>query len=233
MTDDTTTTDKAAGHPNHPNRDASQLSFSDVESTEEDALVSQQQNEQFSPELYKKWYNAKGRKGFLSLDTWLDAGKASVDIGEIVDGAGGPRNTKVWTNVVALATYLAAVRDGRAGVLYPAKGKDRPTPETYVYYGGAMTDAGPVSRILKIHHWQDPQGNYDETSFVFKTGHFAARMSSSGAFLPDMSKPVSSNLIRMSRVEMAEMSYRLDLALNAFAATTGDWLAKLNGKAKR
>lgn len=183
----------------------------------------------FEDDVYKKWFRTKDRSGFLAIRTWLDAGKISVDVGELgQEGLKG--NTQVWANAIDLALYTRAVYDDRATALFPSQRNT--SPETFVYYGGGQIDGKPVSRILKIEHWSTGSGDsksYDASAFAWKCGHFAARKTDSGAFIPDMSKGLSQNSIKVSRLEMAEISYRLNVAINAFAARTDDAFRALNG----
>lgn len=186
----------------------------------------------FDDDVYKKWFRSKDKSGFLAIRTWLEAGKVSIDIGE-TGGQGLKGNTQVWTNAVELVTYLRAVYDGKGPALYPRQ-KNSPE-ESFVYYGGGQLDGKPVSRILKVEHWSTGSGDsksYDASSFAWKCGHFAARKAESGAFIPDMSKSLSQNMIKVSRREMAEMYYRLDLAINTFAAQNADVFRALNGNNK-
>lgn len=190
----------------------------------------QVQQQEFEDDIYKKWFRTKSQSGFLAVRGWLEAGKVSVDIGELGEG-GLKGNTNCFTNAVQLAVYLRAVVEGRAAELYPP-GNGAPSPESFVYYGGGNTKTGPVSRILKIHHWKKGTGDsatYDASSFVWKCGHFGARTTQSGAFVPDYNKVLSTNLIKVTRQEMAEVSYRLDLALQAFTATHANAFKALNG----
>jgi hypothetical protein len=166
----------------------------------------------YEDELYKRWYKSGGKSGFISITPWWGGGKLAIDIGEALDS--GVKNTKVWTNVIDIAVYLRAVYDGKATSLYPANERmGAPTSESFVYYGGGEQDGKPVSRVMKIHHWGSKEKGYDSSAFVWKAGHFAARKSQTGAFIPDMSNPLSVNLIKITRKEMAEISYRIDLAL--------------------
>lgn len=190
----------------------------------------------YGEDLYKKWFRTGASGGFLSLRPWWDAGKLSVDIGEIDAGGGLKGHTNVWVGVIQLSVYLSAVANGVDAVLFPANAKAGLPSPGMVYYGGAMTESGPVSRILKIHHWMHGDGDdasFDKTAFVWKTGIFEGRRSQTGAFIPDMSKPArSQNMIKASLVEMAEMAYRLDVGIRAFAAQTPDWATRFNGKKK-
>lgn len=190
----------------------------------------------YGEDLYKKWFRTGSSGGFLSLRPWWDAGKLSVDIGEI-DASGGLRgHTNVWVGVITLSVYLQAVAGGADSVLYPANAKAGLPSPGMVYYGGAMTDSGPVSRILKVHHWMHGEGEeatFDPNGFVWKTGIFEGRRSSTGAFIPDMSRPPrSSNMIKATRLEMAEMAYRLDVGIRAYASEHPDWATRFGGKKK-
>lgn len=187
------------------------------------------QRQDFEDDIYKKWFRSKDRSGFLTLRHWFEAGKVSIDVGEL-SGEGLKGNTQVWTNAIALGTYLRSVTNGTAALLYPAQRGT--SAEAFVYYGGGKIDGRPVSRILKVEHWSTGSGEnrrYDESAFAWKCGHFVARQTDSGAYIPDMSQSLSQNSIRVTRTEMAEMSYRLDIALHSFAARTDDVMRALNG----
>lgn len=186
--------------------------------------------ENFKDDLYKKWFRTKDRNGFIAVREWLDAGKISVDIGEVREG-GLKNHTMAWANAVELVVYLKAVVDGNASELYPAP-KGGGSPETFTYYGGATIDGKPVSRILKVEHWSTMKGDqkvFDASGFAWKCGHFAARKQDSGAFIPDMSKPLSQNKIKVSKKEMAEIFYRLDLTIRSYVAKEDDPMRGLNG----
>lgn len=192
--------------------------------------------QQFEDDIYKKWYKTKDRSGFVALNGWLDAGKVSLDVGEL-DNEHLKGSTKVWVNAVELFVFLDSIRNGTSHKLFPKKGNDNPTNESFAYYGGGKMDGSPVSRILKIHHWQTAFGDtptFDDRSFVIKTGHFPAKEAYSGAFIRDASKPpLSINMIKMSRLEMVEMAIRLELALNGYAAKKHDFFRNLNGNEGR
>lgn len=178
----------------------------------------------FEPEIYKKFWRTKTAGGFLAIRSWFDAGKLSLDIGETAPEGGLVSNTIVWTPVVPFATYLRAITTNTARTLYPATGTA--APETFLYFGGSNTEQGPVSRIIKVAYWS---GATTGEAFEFKAGHFKAQESSSGAFLPDMKSPLSQNKIKILRREMAEMSYILDLTVQAYTSKE-NWLSHLHGK---
>lgn len=168
--------------------------------------------EERTPAIFKKWFKTKTRSGFISLTPWFDALKVSVDIGEVANGK-VTSNTLVWTDLIGLTAYLKSVANGTSLSAYGET-------EEYSTYGGARIEGKPVSRIFKVHQWEDNKG------FAWKTGHFAARQSDSGAFIPDMTKKISSNLIKVTRPEMHEMALRLELGLQAFTASKpNNWFA--------
>lgn len=179
----------------------------------------EQDTNNHSPEMYKKWFRTRDRSGFLSIRPWTEKNKCAIDIGELNGTGKMQSHTLVWTEMIALATYLRAVAQGSASTIYPANARAGvATNEGFTTYGGGRVDGKPVSRILKVHYWQNGTGEnatFDPTSFAWKCGHFEARESASGAYIPDMTKGVSQNLIKVSRAEMAEMAYRLDLELQA------------------
>lgn len=174
-----------------------------------------------SPEIYRKWFKTKEKSGFLTIKDALAIGRVSVDIGEV--GEKLKSSTLVWVNAVELAVYLKAVEAGTFAQLYGTGD----TVGTFTYYGGANTKKGTVSRILKVEPLKP-----DMKSFYWKAGIFEARVSATGAFMPEMDKPVSMNLIKVSLLETKEILYRLDLAINSYAARHEDW-ANSFSKAKK
>lgn len=181
------------------------------------------EEQDYGTDLYKKWFKSGDRSGFLSLRPWLDAGKISVDIGEL-KGKQLVSNTQVWANIVDLNTFLKSVAEGTAAKLYPANTRQQvQTPEGFTYFGGGEMDGKVVSRIIKIHHWQNGDDSYDTNGFAWKTGHFEGRKSGTGAIIPDMSKCLSMNMIKLTRQDMALAAMRLNLTLSGHAARKEDW----------
>lgn len=178
-------------------------------------------------EIHKQWFRTKDKQGFLGIRAAFDIGKVAIDIGELGGGGGLAGATLVYTNVMPFATYMRAVATGRADQLFPANNKMKTPAGAYVYYGGSQAGGKPVSRILKVL----PDGG----RFQWKTGHFDAKVTSTGAFMPtDMTAPLSANMIMVSSAQMAEISARIDLALHAYAAGNkpGDILLALSGGRK-
>ena len=183
-------------------------------------------DQKFEGDLFKKYFKLQTTGGFIAVRKWLEGGKLSVDIGELAASGGLVNNTLIWTPVIPFATYLRSITNNTADRLYSATKQNG--PESFIHYGGGNTSDGPISRLFKVAHWyNDDTGN----SFEFKTGHFKATQSATGAFVPDMSKVISVNKIKVLRSEIAEMSYVVDLALQSFAGSD-NWLSCINGKEK-
>jgi hypothetical protein len=172
--------------------------------------------------LYKKYFKSAKAEGFLTLRPWLEACKFQVEVGDVSDGA--LKSVSIaYVDAIELATYLRAVISGHAEALYPADVKNGiHTPESYVAYGGGNTPGGDVvARIVKIHHWSSG-GNADSSAFAWKCGTFEGRRTNTGAVVPDLQKPITQNMIRVTRQEMAIISYRADLALQGHLAKVGE-----------
>jgi hypothetical protein len=181
--------------------------------------------------LWKKWSVSGGVGRFLTVRPWIAAGKVAADIGETEGGGPLKGHTLAWANTLQLTTFLTAVRDGRGTVLYKATAKE--PAENYAYFGGAMIEGQPVSRILKIHHWPLKDGKFDDTAFIWKCGHFKADKSKTGAFIPkDMKNPISFHSIKVNRLEMAELATAMHMVMVNHAANTtpNDWLEQVSGR---
>lgn len=193
-------------------------------------------DKKYEDDVFKKWFKTGSKQGFVSIRAAFPIGKFVIDIGETGDG-GLKGNTQCYVNAVDLATYIKAVYDGVAPRLYTKNGKAGvPTDEGFVYYGGSAKDknysGNAVSRVLKVHHWVTGSGDsasFDNNAFVWKCGHFAGKVTATGAILPNMSSPLSVNSIKVTRVEMAQINMRMQLALSAFAAKQDDFFRSLNG----
>lgn len=181
------------------------------------------EQEEFSQDLYKHWFKFGERSGFLALRPWLETLKISVDIGDLTGGS-LKQNTLVWANIVELSTYLTAVRNGTAAKLYPKNDKaGAPTDEGFVYYGGGSVNGKAVSRVLKIHLWETKDGSVDQDGFAWKTGHFEGTKSDTGAYIPNLSKPLSINMIKIPRQKMSEIAFRVELCLIGHAVRNVLW----------
>jgi hypothetical protein len=194
---------------------------------DEETVVIADNDKKIIPDLYKKWFKSPSASGFLSVKPLLGIGKFRIDIGATGSDATLKSHTETFVDSILFATYLRSVTSGSGKSIYVANAKmGVPTDEGVAFYGGGTgQDGKPISRIFKSHHWRKGDGAYDESAFVFKCGHFKANKSSSGAFLPDMQNPLSTDSIKVTRVEMAEISYRVDLCLNAYANSNPEWFA--------
>lgn len=182
-----------------------------------------QSEKTYEKDLYKKWFRSKTQSGFLSIRPWFAGMKFRIDIGKISADGKLAGNTHVFVDAVDFAAWLRAVTNGTAETTYPINQKTGAlTPESFVSYGGAEIQGKPISRIFKVHYWQAGD-TFDPTAFVFKTGHFNAKKTESGAFLPDMKSPISVDSIKVSRQEIYSISYLVDLALMSHVANKSNW----------
>lgn len=157
--------------------------------------MEQDPHEHREGELYKKWFRTKTQSGFLTIRPWFAALKVSVDIGEINTADNKIKShTLTWVDMIPLIAHL----------------RSTPTGE-FSAFGGARLDGKPISRIFKLE---------DGT---WKCGHFEAKESKTGAFIPDTAKPLSSNFIRMREPEEQEVLVRLEAALFGYAARNPEW----------
>jgi len=164
--------------------------------------------------LYKKWFKSKTQSGFLAIKPWFDGMKFSIDIGKTNSAGKLESSTNCFVDAVDFAAYLRSVVSGTAVANFPPNERlNLSYPESFVSYGGTMTAAGsPISRIFKIQYYTNG-GTADLFNFIWKVGHFKARKSDTGAFIPDMKAPLSVDFIRVSRQDTVSISYLCDLAL--------------------
>lgn len=183
----------------------------------------------FEPALYKEWFKTRSAAGFISLTPWFNnpdgkpVGKLVVDIGSVDSNNAVTSTTKCYVDAVDLAVYLRSVVNGTAETLYPQR-TGVYSPESFVVFGGTAGDT-PVARVLKIEWWgakKDSSGDRN-SGFVWKTGHFDGKVTDQGAIQPIYDKPRSGDMIKRTRQQMHTISYRLDLALSAWAASTPRW----------
>jgi hypothetical protein len=181
------------------------------------------ENKEFSTDLYKKWFRSKSQSGFLAIRPWFDALKFKIDIGKTSSDGKLLSSTNVFVDSIDLAAYLRSIANQTAVVNFPVNEKTNiPTPEGFVSYGGAVIEGKPISRIFKSHYWQSGE-TFDSTSFVWKCGHFAAKKSDSGAFIPDMKQMISMDTIKVTRQDICSISYLLDLSLTSYVTNNTDW----------
>lgn len=195
----------------------------------EDGNDASVEEREFGADLYKKFYRGRAGGGFLTLRPWMEAGKVSIDVGAVTAEGKLRSSTVVWANLIDLAVYLRSVTTGVGARLYPVNARaGLPTEEAFASYGGDAAKA--VARVLKIHHWESGPGVFNDGAFAWKTGHFKGKVTATGAIIPDMAAVLSRDMIQVSRTEMATISYRVDLAISAYAASTPEWMEHFNGK---
>lgn len=180
-------------------------------------------NKEYQQDLYKKWFRSKTQSGFLAIRPWNEALKMKIDIGKTSAEGKLISSTAVFVDSIDFAAYLRSITIGMASVNYPANDKmGIPTAEGFVSYGGTTLDGKPISRIFKSHYWQTGD-TVDSTAFVWKCGHFAARKSESGAFIPDMKSPISVDQIKVTRQDICSISYLMDLSMISHVTNNQDW----------
>lgn len=178
---------------------------------------------QYHNDLYKKWFRSKSQSGFLAIRPWFDALKFKIDIGKTSPDGKLLSSTNVFVDAIDFGAYLKSIANATAVVNFPPNERTNiPTAEGFVSYGGATLDGKPVSRIFKAHYWQSGD-EYDTSAFVWKCGHFAARKSDSGAFIPDMKQLISMDSIKVTRQDVCSISYLIDLALTSHVSNKIDW----------
>jgi hypothetical protein len=193
---------------------------------DEDAHVPQSDDGKpasYGQDLYKKWFRSKTQNGFVSIKPWLDALKLKIDIGKTSSDGKLISSTNVFVDAIDFGAYLRSLTNGTGPHNFPANDRSGiPTAEGFASYGGAIIEGKPVSRIFKAHYWQN-NDTYDENAFAWKCGHFAARKSDSGAFIPDMKSPISVDLIKVTRQDICSISYLVDLAMISHVTQTREW----------
>lgn len=178
----------------------------------------------YDQDLYKKWFRSKTQSGFLSIKPWYQGLKFKIDIGKTSPDGKLLSSTMVFVDAIDFSAYLKSVNNFTAERLFPANDKSGvPTNEGFVSYGGGIIESKPVSRIFKCHHWQNSDNTFDTSAFVWKCGHFAARKTESGAFIPDMKSPISVDSIKVTRQDLLSISHMLDLSLISHVTNNSDW----------
>jgi len=179
----------------------------------------------YDQDLYKKWFRSKTQSGFVSIKPWYQGLKLKIDIGKTSSDGKLTGSTMVFVDAIDFAAYLDSIINGTAKTNFPMNEKNgSPTPESFVSYGGGIIDSKPISRIFKSHYWQNLNDKtYDEKAFVWKCGHFTARKTDSGAFIPNMSSPVSVDSIKVTRQDIVSIAFILKLSLNSHVTNNPDW----------
>lgn len=177
----------------------------------------------YEQDLYKKWFRSKSQSGFISIRPWFAGMKFKIDIGKTGPDGKLTSSTNAFVDAVDFAAWLRSVINGTAVKDFPANQRTGAvTNESFVSYGGTEINSRPVSRILKIQHWQNGE-TFDTAAFMFKVGHFDARKSDTGAFLPNMQSPISVDSIKVTRQDLHSISYLVDLALASHVTNKVNW----------
>jgi len=181
-------------------------------------------SKKYDQDLYKKWFRSKTQSGFVSIKPWYQGLKLKIDIGKTSSDGKLLGSTMVFVDAIDFAAYLDSVINGTAKTNFPINEKNgSPTNESFVSYGGGIIDSKPISRIFKSHYWQNSDKSYDEKAFVWKCGHFTARKTDSGAFIPNMSSPVSVDSIKVTRQDIVSIAFILKLSLTSHVTNNPDW----------
>ena len=192
-----------------------------IDELQEKDLPSQEKN--YEKPLYKKWFRSKNQSGFVSIRPWFQGMKFSIDIGKTSSDGKLESSTACFVDAVDFAAYLKSIVNGNAVINFPSSSRaGTNTNEGFVSYGGGIINNQPVSRIFKCQYWMS-NDVVDESSFIWKSGHFKARKSDSGAFIPDMKSPISVDSIKVTRTEIVSISYLLDLCLQSHVSNNIDW----------
>ena len=204
--------------------DVDQLEF--MMSQVEEPVTADSLQKEYEKDLYKKWFRSKTQSGFLSIKPWYQGLKFKVDIGKTSQDGKLISSTMVYLDAIDFSAYLNSVVAGTASTNYPANDRTGvPTAEGFVSYGGGIIESKPISRIFKAHYWQNSDNTVDNSAFVWKCGHFAARKTDSGAFIPDMKSVISVDSIKVTRAELASIAHILNLSLISHVTNKSDWYA--------
>jgi hypothetical protein len=167
-------------------------------------------NKEFEKPVFKHFFKTKSMGGFLTITPFNEGRKFNIEVGEVGADDKLKQVTNAYVEFVNLAAFLRAVVRGTASEVYrdPKVG-----PATFTQFGGALVDNKPVSRVLKITPmFTDFNAKVYDTPlpFQWKCGHFEAKKTGVGAFIPNMGKPLQQNGIKISRQTMEEISYLVD-----------------------
>ncbi len=161
------------------------------------------EEKKYADPLFKHVFKTKSFGGFLSIYPFDQGSKFNIQIGELDADNKLVQVTSTYVEYVLLGAYLKAVVLGREKEAFtPPKIE----PGTLQVFGGGNVDGNDVARVLKV----DPPSG-EANSFNWKCGHFKGRKTSTGAYIPDMSSPIQTNYIKISRQTMHEISYIIDL----------------------
>lgn len=174
----------------------------------------------FKKDLYKKF----GRDRFCSIRPWIEANKIVVDIGQFDPDSGKLKSaSNAFLDIVKFGTYLRAVTNCVAMNIYRKDSRMQvETDEGVTFFGGGQIDGRPVSRIFKAQYWKTGD-SFDPSAFMWKIGHFEGTEQGKGIIAPNFKAPLSVDSIKMTRIEIAEISYSIDMFLTGHVARNSDW----------
>lgn len=160
-------------------------------------------------DTFKKWSQLNGVQRFTSVRAWPEANKAVIDIGYLEKNV-MKSHTEVYVDLIAFTTYLRAIENNTAAELY----KD----EKFSSYGGAERDGKVISRVFVCEYWDKDS----KQAFRLKTGHLVGQKTATGAYMPKSPNEIlSSDSMKLTRTDLHEISYRLQLAIDAYVNQTG------------
>ena len=113
-------------------------------------------------------------------------------------GGGSLVETREFKDAYALLTFLADQQDDLSRRACIGLGHDRLLPQARQVLGDPVRRR-VIGTAMRREPW--PRRN-----------------------MPDWKKPISVNSIKVTRVDIAEISYTLDIALQAYAVQSKDWL---------
>lgn len=157
-------------------------------------------DKKFEEPIFKHFFKTKTFGGFCSIIPFNEGRKFNIQVGQVEADNKLKQFTPTYVEFVLLGAYLRSVVRGTVA--------DAFENATLVVYGGGTVDGEDVARILKI---APDSGEYTpKVDYFWKCGHFKARKTSTGAYVPDMKSPIQQNGIKISRQTMDEISYIID-----------------------
>lgn len=178
-----------------------------------------QEQKEYDQDLYKKVTRAKDIGRFVAVRPLFDIGKVIVDIGQFDANNKLVSSSICYLDMIKFGAYLRAVTNGNAENIYvPDKWNMMDTVEGLTVFGGS----GEVARIFKAGYWPAGDG-HDKNNFQWKVGHFKGTKQGPGIIKPDFKAILSSDSIKVTRQDVAEISYALDTALVAHASRNPKW----------
>lgn len=168
--------------------------------------------------FYKEWFKSSKTSGFISLLPYLVdkdgtfVNKVGIEIGKVNPNTNKiESNTLCWVKATELSVYLDAViyYPQLASQLYPKK-RGLYSPNGMLSFGSS----GNTSRVFKVEQWgSSATSEGTPGDYAWKCAHFEGKPTATGAVEPDYSKPLSVDMIKRTRLQMAHMLRHLNLEL--------------------